>query len=321
MHHPERLAVEGLDAETVQRIVASRYPAWEVDSVEPLSGGMTGAVFAIAPKGRRRHLVLKAYPVDWQMAHEAFVYELVASRTNVPVPEVLFTDRSRQTVDRSYLLMTRIDGEAPVSLRSLEHDDWRAIYRGMGEVLRALHEITFERFGYFTKGGFAESFQTNAEWMRKLFEQVLRGFAALGGPPSLERAVRDLVAGHEEVFNRCPTAVLCHNDLSEGNVLFSKGADGWRLTAVIDVGGSTAGDPLFDLAKTDYWSTRGNRLKRHALFDGYGPTRPDREEALRLYRPYHALELWNWFARDGRHPEMLARISEDLASLSLVKPS
>ena len=218
-------------------------------------------------------------------------------------------------VNRSYILMTRIDGEAVISLRSLEDDDWRAIYRGMGGVLRELHEITFERFGYFTKGGFAESFQTNAEWMRKLFEQVLRAFGARGGPPSLERAVRNLVAGQEEVFNRCPTAVLCHNDLSEGNVCFSKGDDGWRLTGVLDVGGSTAGDPLFDLAKTDYWSTRGNRLKRHALFDGYGPTGPDREDALRLYRPYHALELWNWFARDGRQPEMLARISEDLASL------
>ncbi|MCA1851575.1 MAG: phosphotransferase [Beggiatoa sp.] len=253
------------------------------------------------------------------MEHEAFVYELVASRTNVPVPEVLFTDSSRQALDRSYLLMTRIDGEAVVSLRSLEEDDWRAIYRGMGEVLRALHEITFERFGYFMKGGFAESFQTNAEWMRKLFEQVLRAFAALGGPPSLERAVRSLIAGGEEVFDRCSTAVLCHNDFSEGNVCFFEGADGWRLTGVLDAGGATAGDPLFDLAKTDYWSTRGNQLKRHALFDGYGPTGPAREEALRLYRPYHALGLWNWFARDGRHPEMLARITEDLASL--VKPA
>ena len=253
------------------------------------------------------------------MDHAAFVYELVASRTNVPLTEVLFTDISRQTVHRCYLLMTRSDGEAPGSVRSLEHDDWRAIYRGMGEVLRALHEITFERFGYFKKGGFAESFQTNAEWMRKLFEQALRAFGAHGGPASLERAGRNLFADHEEAFNRCPTAVLCHNDVHEHNVLFSKGADGWRLTAVLDVGGSTAGDPLFDLAKTDYWSTRGNRLKRHALFDGYGLTGPDREEALRLYRAYHALALWSWFARDGRQPEMLARITEDL--VSLVKPS
>ncbi len=319
MHHPDRPSLVALDGQTVQRIVASRYPALEVGSVEPLPGGMSGGVFEITPKGQGRHLVLKAYAEDWQMEHEAFVCELVASRTDVPVPEVLFTDSSRETLDRSYIVMTRIDGEAVVFLRSLEDEDWRAIYRAMGEALRALHEITFERFGYFTKGGFAESFQTNAEWMRKLFEQVLREFGACGGPPSLERAVRNLVAGQEEVFDRCPTAVLCHTDLSEGNVLFSKGADGWRLTGVIDAGGATAGDPLSDLAKTDYWSTRGNPLKRQALFDGYGPTRPDREDALRLYRPYWALQLWNWFARAGRHPQMLAQITEDLATLA--KPS
>jgi len=319
MPQPERPAVVDLDAETVRRIVASRYPSLEVDSVEPLTGGTYNAVFAIAPKGRGRDLVLKAYAVDWQMEHEAHVYGLVESRTNVPVPEVLLTDSSRELVDRSYLLMTRMDGKAVVSLGSLEHDDWRAIYRAIGEALRALHEITFERFGYFTKGGFAKSFQTNAEFMCTLFEQALRAFAAHDGPPSLARAVRHLVASQEKAFNRCPTAVLCHNDLTEGNVCFAKRADRWRLTGVLDVGGAIAGDPLFDLAKTDYWSTRGNRLKRHALFDGYGPTGPDREDALRLYRPYHALELWNWFARDGRQPEMLARITEDLASL--VKPS
>ena len=123
MHQPERPAVAGLlDAETVQRIVASRYPNLEVDSVEALTGGMSGAVFEIAPKGRG-HLVLKAYPVDWQMEHEAFVYELVASRTDVPVPKVLFTDSSRETVDRSYVLMTKMDGEVVVSLRLLEDDD------------------------------------------------------------------------------------------------------------------------------------------------------------------------------------------------------
>ena len=319
MPQPDRPAVVDLDAETVQRIVASRYPALEVDSVEPLTGGTYNAVFAIAPKGQGRHLVLKAYAVDWQLEHEAFVYELVGSRTNVPVPEVLVTDGSCEMVDRSYMLMTRMDGKAVVSLGPLEPDDWQAIYRRMGEVLRALHEITFERFGFFTKGGFAKSFQTNAEFMRTLFEQGLRAFGARGGPPSLARAVRNLVAGREEVFNRCPTAVLTHNDLTEGNVCFSKRADQWCLTGILDVGGSTAGDPLFDLAKTDYWSTRGNQLKRRALFDGYGPTAPDREDALRLYRTYHALALWNWFARDGHQPEMLARITEDLASL--VEPS
>ena len=62
MHHPARPALGGLDAETVQRIVASRYPTLKVDSVEPLAGGMSGAVFEIAPKGRRRYLVLRPMP-------------------------------------------------------------------------------------------------------------------------------------------------------------------------------------------------------------------------------------------------------------------
>jgi len=174
-------------------------------------------------------------------------YELVASRTDVPVPQILFADSSRETFDRNYVLMTKVNGELAGSLRSLEDDDWRAIYRAMGKTLRALHEITFDRFGYFTESGFAKAFRTNAEFMQNRFEQVLQAFGELGGPPNIQGAVRDLVFERREVFTRCTTAALCHNDLHEGNVLVSKVEGKWGLTGVLDTGGSVAGDPLFDL--------------------------------------------------------------------------
>lgn len=71
------------------------------------------------------------------------------------------------------------------------------------------------------------------------------------------------------------------------------------LTGVLDVENAVAGDPLLDLAKTDYYA-REEPLRRSALLDGYGPLPDDGEIRLDLYRLYHALELWTWFARIGR---------------------
>ncbi|MFE2566723.1 hypothetical protein [Streptomyces mirabilis] len=54
-----------------------------------------------------------------------------------------------------------------------------------------------------------------------------------------------------------------------------------------------------DVAKTDYYSVHDDQDKREALCDGYGTLPADWSERVGLYRLYHALELWDWFASIG----------------------
>lgn len=76
---------------------------------------------------------------------------------------------------------------------------------------------------------------------------------------------------------------------------------GWQVTGFIDVENAIAADPLIDLAKTDCYSIRGHRAKLDGLLDGYGPPRGrDWAARLAIYRLYHALELWGWFASVGQ---------------------
>lgn len=62
---------------------------------------------------------------------------------------------------------------------------------------------------------------------------------------------------------------------------------------------ATAADPLLDLAKTDAYSIRGNEAKFGGPLEGYGALPSEGHERLALYRLYHALELWDWFALLG----------------------
>jgi hygromycin-B 7''-O-kinase len=152
--------------------------------------------------------------------------------------------------------------------------------------------------------------------MRRQFGKKLREFEELGGDTRLRDAVARRVERDGGLFERCRGAVLCHNDLHEGNVLVVAGADGgWRVNGLIDVENAIAADPLIDLAKTDYYAVGRGEAERAALLEGYGELPGDAAERLQVYRLYHALELWDWFRSVGTS-EPLDGIAEDIARLA-----
>jgi hypothetical protein len=83
----------------------------------------------------------------------------------------------------------------------------------------------------------------------------------------------------------------------------------------LDVENAIAADPLIDLAMTIRYDLDKSPHKRAGLLDGYGPLPTDEAARLDLYRLYHALELWDWFASIGetRH---LPAIADDIRSLA-----
>lgn len=82
----------------------------------------------------------------------------------------------------------------------------------------------------------------------------------------------------------------------------------------MDVENAIAADPLMDLAKTQSYSIRGNAEKLTGLCEGYGDLPPDWRERTTLYRLYHSLELWDWFASIGTTAH-LDGIARDMAGI------
>jgi hypothetical protein len=78
---------------------------------------------------------------------------------------------------------------------------------------------------------------------------------------------------------------------------------------------AVAADPVLDLAKTEYYSIRGNQTKLEGLRDGYGALPAGYPAAVGVYRVYHALELWDWFASIGKR-EHLAGLADDLSAFT-----
>ena len=283
---------------------ARRYVTGNVTSVNRFAGAGVSDVFEVVTD--ERSVVVKLFPPDyeWKLAKELFVYRLVEEyAADVPVPRIISADREEHV-----LVLERIDG-LPTSI--LADDDVPRLYRELGRLLARLHAIELEAFGYLTADGVVERHATNVDYMRSQFAKRLASFAELGGDPALGEAVAEHVRARDELLIGGPTAVFCHNDCHEGNVLVTREANG-AVAGVFDFENALAGDPLLDIAKTVAYSWRDRTVITDAIAEGYGYLPASWRDGLDLYGLYHVLELWTWLASLGER-DHLHGLADDLA--------
>ena len=276
------------------------WPEVVVTAVIPRTGGQLSTVYELL--AGERTAIVKVYDEKWRwkQGKEAHVHRLLAEHGVGPVPAILRVEPDIGVIGRAFTVMTRLPG-TPLSETTV--DDIADVYRQLGRLLATIHAIPQPGFGYVTTH-VLDAVPDNTAYMGRQFAKKLREFRELQGNPLLHDKVQTYVAAHSDLFARCPAPALCHNDVHEGNVLVEDG----KITGLVDVENAVAGDPWLDLAKADYYSRAG---QLDALLDGYGAV-PD--ERLTLYKVYHALELWDWFAATGQ-PQHLDGIAADLADL------
>jgi aminoglycoside phosphotransferase (APT) family kinase protein len=305
--------LDRLDAERALRPI---YPEVVVEELIVRTGGENSAVYQVRCGNPAGRVIIKIYPerFRWKLGKEVHVYRLLGAHDAIPVPRVLFADGSGRHLDHGYLVMSLLDGEAlsEVSPR-LGPEALGRVYRRLGGLLAAFHRIGQPGFGYLTTE-ILDPVPTNARYMRERFENKLAEFTARGGDTGLREAIERFAGSHAGAFAACPGAVLCHNDFYEGNILVARTGDGWDVTGVIDVENAIAADPLLDIAKTEYYSIHGDPVKTRALLDGYGTPPATWPAALPLYRLYHALELWDWYALIGNDAP-LGGLAADMAAI------
>jgi aminoglycoside phosphotransferase (APT) family kinase protein len=204
-----------------------------------------------------------------------------------------------------------VPGEPLSSVRVSWVED---VYRQIGALQAAVHAVTQPAFGYLTTE-LLDPAPDNTAYMTERFATKLAEFADRGGDPAVHRLASEYVASRSDLLGRCAGPVLCHNDLHEGNVLVERDGARWWVTGFVDVENAIAADPLMDLAKTVQYDLARSPVKAAALLAGHGPLPADGLARIELYRLFHALELWDWFARIG-NTGPLAGIAEDIRELA-----
>lgn len=309
-----------LDLETLQRVIRSLDPSWRVEGFGRLEGGSTDVYRIDVADADVPSLVLKIYPDEpaWLPAKEALVASWLIGLAPA-VPTWLRVDESRAILPLRFALLTWLPGR-PLR-RWLRDPGIESAYRQMGELLRRLHTIPMQAYGYIRADGIEIPRATNPEYMAGAFENVFRRFRDLGGDADLGRRLERLVEESFDLLGESSGPVLCHDDFHQGNVLALRGPGGdLRLSGLIDFGNARAADSLFDLAKALFCSAHEDVRSRQPLLDGYGPIEhPEPERALWLYTLFHRASMWCWLtglghdaaAEDG--PGGLLRDLRDMA--------
>jgi hygromycin-B 7''-O-kinase len=265
--------------------------------------------------------VVKVYSdlFHWKMKKEVYVYDLLRQYgIDSVVPSILAADDSKTLLLQNFLVMTKLEGQHVLSLLDqLDEQELVQINRQVAAILRTLHEVSFDEFGYVGTHGVVEAHSTNFDYMRFQFDKKLREFDELGGDKRLRRKIERHAAEREELLVGCPRPSFCHNDCHDGNVLVLPAPNGWCVSGLLDYENVLSGDPLLDLAKAHCYSPRRSDATLNALVDGYGDLRDDWREALDLYVLYHWIELWDWLAAAGQE-EPLAGIAVDMRRLVTV---
>jgi hygromycin-B 7''-O-kinase len=288
-------------------MVAKACPDSKVAEVVQRTGGQLSTVFEVR-RTNAAPLIVKVYAPEWawKQSKEVHVYGLLAAELDGSLPRVVHAEPAGD--HDAFTILTKLDG---IPLSETDPPDWRATYVELGQLLARVHRIPQPAYGYLTDR-ILDPVPDNDQYMRRQFTKKLDEFEQLEGDPGLHKAIRAYVDAHTDLFAANQSAVLCHNDFHEGNILVDPAT--WRVTGFIDVENAIAADPLIDLAKTASYSIRGNADKLAGLIEGYGALPPDWEDRALLYRVYHSLELWDWFKSIGETTH-LAGIAAELAEL------
>lgn len=216
------------------------------------------------------------------MFSEVDSMKMVAQRTEVPVPEVLFYDSSRDVADREYFFMEMLDGKSLSSISDvLPEEQKQRIYYDMGRYTAMLNGITGERFGYY-----GQPDRQGEDWY-EVFRDMLRDPFADAERKGIAMPVREdetleLLERDRALLGAVKTPRFVHWDIWAGNVFIADG----QIRGIIDFERCLWGDPLLEVGFRCY-------EQNSAFFGGYGIKGLSREEKRRArwYDVYLAL-LW-----------------------------
>jgi len=138
------------NAETAIRKV---FPNSRISAIKRFKKGLVNESYSVSISSPKKELVLRIYPKEgWKVEKEAYLYNLIKEKTNVPVPAVYNIDTSKSIINKPYALLSKIEGkELPLS---------KTLVKEAGSCLAKLHSIKFGSFGWIINNQIKPKFKT-----------------------------------------------------------------------------------------------------------------------------------------------------------------
>jgi aminoglycoside phosphotransferase (APT) family kinase protein len=242
---------------------------------------------------REKKVVLRIAPDDTagfifyeknMMAQEPGLHKIIREKTSIPVPEIYVFDDSRTVLERNFLIMEHIRGQALSDIHLSRSAHVRIMER-CGRFLRELHDnCTSDKYGYL---GEHKCMRPAFDWtsaFQNIWEKLITDvFDCKVYDKTEKHAALQAIDKQLHVFDRKLPASLLHMDIWAQNIMVS---DGGNINGIVDWDRALWGDPEIEFAVLDYCG-----FNNAAFWRGYGKASETSRngEIRRLF--YHLYEV------------------------------
>lgn len=252
-----------------------------ITKITPLGAGEFNAVYEVTAD---KSYVLKIAP-DSQTAvmtyekdmikSELYWYGVIRDNTDIKVPEIYYTDFSKELIPAGWFIMERLSGR-PKNEISLDKDTNTKM---TAQMLAQIHNIKNEKFGYVQNGLYDNWYEALTSFITNLLADAERaGKKSKNGCKLLEYAKK-----YRDILVSVPCCMVNY-DLWDTNVICK--ADGENTVFQwIDPERSFWGDRIFDFIcvenPIDLISKKTKSIKYYNEVSPC-PIKPDRETEIRF---------------------------------------
>jgi aminoglycoside phosphotransferase (APT) family kinase protein len=199
------------------------------------------------------------------------------------LPRTLAADFTHDLIGRDYLFQTELPGApVPGAIDRYPRPAWASMYRQLGSITRAVHDVRGRSFGSIAGPGYAS-------WS----EAVIASFEEIAAdlPSSGVREICAAAAAHRRVLDEITEPRLLHGDLWTINLMIDPDAPEPTICGVFDCDRASWGDPAADW--TIRMALRRPGTERDAFWETYGPLDQSPGAQLRslVYRARHSAAL------------------------------
>jgi len=241
VHNPD------IDEEVLEEALYHWSDSFELDSFKKFETGRARTVFNLKTNSGRElicYLCTKEH-VEQRFMVEEKLLEIVKEKTDLNVPNILYSDFSCEKIPYLYYIAEKIEGYTPADrYKYLPKNQRKQILRNLGRSMAELHEnVKFENGGKlkYTKGeikvegdgfeGFLDDWAD--KWIEKLGE---------GRFKDLQEKARNFYEEHKDLINESQYSCI-HFDMKPDNLIFKDG----ELEAILDWEKAISGNPEWDL--------------------------------------------------------------------------
>lgn len=215
----------------------------DISSINPLNAGEFNAVFEVKAD---RDYVLKIAPDSTaptltyekdMMKCEVEWYKQIKNKTNIKVPEIYYSDFSKELIPTDFFIMEKLEGKHRNEIKS----NPQTVIKKTAEMISQIHTITNDKFGYVQNGFYDNWYDAFCSMVKNLISDCER----MGKSTKKGQLLLKYVKGYKDILENVPCSMVNY-DLWDPNILCTTDSTGDIVYSWIDPERCFWGDYIFD---------------------------------------------------------------------------